>query len=168
MATTHLEDRARIVTPRNSRRNEIIAILLLACGLLLSLCLISAAFYPNDPSWNSAGQAETRNLTGVIGANVAATLFQFIGLAAYLLPVLLLATAWSRFRTRSLRTPLSRVVGLLLLVCAASALLSISKLHPLFDQTVPPGGITGALISRGLASGLNTVGTTMPSQTSTS
>jgi S-DNA-T family DNA segregation ATPase FtsK/SpoIIIE len=158
MATTHLEERARIVVPRNSRRNEIIAILLLACGLLLSLCLISAAFYPNDPSWNSAGQTETRNLTGVIGANVAATLFQFIGLAAYLLPVLLLATAWSRFRSRSLRTPLSRVAGLLLLVSAASALLSISKLHPLFDQTVPPGGMTGALISRGLASGLNTVG----------
>src|SRR6266436_845896 len=118
MPTTQLENRARIMTTRNTRRNEIIAISLLACGLLLSLCLISAAFYPNDPSWNSAGQAETHNLTGVIGANVAATLFQFIGLAAYLLPVLLFVTAWSRFRSRSLRTRLSRVVGVLILVAA--------------------------------------------------
>src|SRR6267142_5330774 len=122
MATTEFEEKPRIITPRNTRRNEIIAILLLACGLLLSLCLVSAAFYPNDPSWNSAGQAETHNLTGVIGANVAATLFQFIGLAAYLLPALLFATAWSRFRTRSLRAPISRIAGLSLLVFAASAL----------------------------------------------
>src|ERR1700682_5851057 len=158
MATTQLENRARIVTPRTTRRTEIVAILLLALGLLLTLCLVSAAFYRNEPSWNSAGQAETHNLTGVIGANVAATLFQFIGLAAYLLPVFLFATAWSRLRRRSGRAPLSRVVGLLMLVLAAAALLSISNLKPLFDKTVAPGGLSGALISRGLASGLNTVG----------
>ena len=73
MATTQLENRARLVTPQNNRRNEIIAIALLACGVLLTLCLISAARYPNDPSWNSAGQPETHNLTGMIGANVAAS-----------------------------------------------------------------------------------------------
>ena len=68
MATTQLEEKPRIITLRNSRRNEIIAILLLAFGLLLSLCLISAAFFPNDPSWNSAGGSETRNWAGAIGA----------------------------------------------------------------------------------------------------
>lgn len=161
MSTTQLENRARIGASQHPRRNEIVALLLLACGVLLTLCLISAARYPNDPSWNSAGQAETHNLTGVIGANVAATLFQFIGLAAYLLPVLLFAAALSRFRARSIRAPLSRIVGLLMLLFAASALLSISNLHPLFDQTVPPGGMAGALISHGLASGLNTVGATV-------
>ena len=161
MATTQLEDKPRIITPRNTRRNEISAILLLALGLLLALCLVSAAFYPNDPSWNSAGQAATRNFTGPIGANVAAALFQFIGLAAYLLPVLFFAAAWRRFRTRSMRAPLSRIVGLLMLVLAASALLAIANLHPLFDQSVPPGGLAGALISRVLASGLNTVGATI-------
>ena len=161
MATTHLEDKPRIIIPRNSRQNEIVAILLLALGLLLALCLVSAAFYPDDPSWNSAGQGATRNFTGPIGANVAAALFQFIGLAAYLLPVLFLAAAWRRFRTRSLRAPLSRVIGLVMLVLAASALLAISKLHPLFDLSVPPGGLAGALISRSLASGLNTVGATV-------
>ena len=71
---TEFEEKPRIITPRNSRRNEILAILLLAVGLLLTLCLVSAAFYPNDPSWNSAGQTETRNWAGAIGANVAALL----------------------------------------------------------------------------------------------
>jgi DNA segregation ATPase FtsK/SpoIIIE, S-DNA-T family len=161
MATSQLEEKARIITPRNSRRNEIIAILFLALGLLLSLCLISAAFNPNDPSWNSAGQTETNNWAGAIGASVAAALFQFIGLAAYLLPVLFLAAAWRRFRTRSIHAPIYRLLGLVTLVLAAAALLSISQMRPLFDASVQPGGLIGTLVARTLASGLNTVGATV-------
>ncbi|MEP6636906.1 MAG: DNA translocase FtsK 4TM domain-containing protein, partial [Acidobacteriota bacterium] len=161
MATTQLEEKARIITPRNSRRNEIIAILFLALGLLLSLCLVSAAFSPNDPSWNSAGQTVTNNWAGSIGAAVAAALFQSIGLAAFLLPVLLLAASWRRFRTRSIHAPLYRFLGLITLVLAASALLSISQLRPIFDSSVQPGGLIGTLVARLLASGLNTVGATV-------
>jgi S-DNA-T family DNA segregation ATPase FtsK/SpoIIIE len=161
MATTEFEEQPRIITPRNSRINEIVAILLLAVGLLLTLCLVSAAFYPNDPSWNSTGQTETHNWAGAIGANVAAFLFQSIGLAAYLLPCLLLAAAWRRFKTRSFRAPFSRLLGLVVLTLAAAALLSISNIHPIFDSSVQPGGLVGTLISRGLASGLNTVGATV-------
>ncbi|MEP6742911.1 MAG: DNA translocase FtsK 4TM domain-containing protein [bacterium] len=161
MATTEFEEKPRVITPRNSRRNEIVAILLFAVGLLLTLCLVSAAFYPNDPSWNSAGQPETRNWAGAIGANTAALLFQSIGIAAYLLPFLLLAAAWRRFRTRGIRAPFVRLLGLLLLTLAAAALLSISGLRPLFDSSVQPGGLVGTLLSRGLASGLNTVGATI-------
>jgi S-DNA-T family DNA segregation ATPase FtsK/SpoIIIE len=162
MATTEFEDKTpRIITPRNSRRNEIIAILLFAAGLLLFLCLVSAAFYPGDPSWNSAGQTETHNWIGAIGANVAAFLLQFVGLAAYLLPVLLLAAAWRRFKTRTFRAPFSRLIGLIVLTLAAAALLSISNIQPIFDSSVQPGGLVGTLISRGLASGLNTVGATV-------
>src|SRR6266545_2739104 len=161
MATTEFEEKPRIITPRNSRRNEIVAILFLAVGLLLTLCLVSAAFYPSDPSWNSVGQAETHNWAGAIGAYVSAALFQSIGLAAYLLPFLLLAAAWRRFKTRSFRAPLSRLFGLLLLTLAAAALLSVSNIRPIFDSTVQPGGMVGTLISRSLTSGLNTVGTTV-------
>ena len=158
MATTEFEEQSRIITPRNSRRNEILAILLLAVGLLLALCLVSAAFYPNDPSWNSIGQTETHNWAGAIGANVAALLFQSIGLAAYLLPLLFLAAAWRRFKTLSFRAPFSRLLGVVLLTLAAASLLSISDIQPIFDSSVQPGGLVGTLISRGLASGLNTVG----------
>ena len=161
MATSQLEEKARIITPRNSRRNEIVAILFLALGLLLSLCLISAAFNPNDPSWNSAGQTETNNWAGAIGASVAAALFQFIGLAAYLLPVLFLAAAWRRFRTRSIHAPIYRLLGLVTLVLAAAALLSISQMRPIFDSSVQPGGLVGTLVARLLASGLNTIGATI-------
>ncbi len=161
MATTQIEEKPRVIIPRANRRNEILAILLLAVGLLLSLCLISAAFYPNDPSWNSAGQTQTHNWAGSIGANVAATAFQFIGLAAYLLPLLLFAAAWRRFRIRSLYSAWTRIVGLIILVVAVSALLSISQLRPLFDSSVNPGGLLGAVVAQGLASGLNRVGATV-------
>ena len=154
MSTTHIEERPRVILPRASRASEIIAILLLAAGLLLALCLISAAFYPNDPSWNSVGQSETQNWAGAIGANVAATAFQFIGLAAYLLPLLLFAAAWRRFRRNAIQSPLARIAGLLVLVVAASALLSISQLRPLFDSSVQPGGLLGSVVAQGLASGL--------------
>src|ERR1043166_9289968 len=159
--TTHIEDRPRVIIPRAGRGNEILAILFLALGLLLALCLISAAFYPNDPSWNSAGQAQTQNWAGSIGANVAATALQFIGLAAYLLPLLLFAAAWRRFRPTSIHRPWARIVGLVVLVAATAALLSISHLHPLFDSSVQPGGLLGAVISQGLASGLSNVGATV-------
>src|SRR5215210_3163806 len=159
--TTHLEEKPRIVFPRAGRGNEILAILFIALGLLLALCLISAAFHPNDPSWNSVGQTETRNWAGSIGANVAATAFQFIGLAAYLLPLLLFAAAWRRFHTNVIHSPWTRIAGLVVLVVAASALLSISQLHPLFDSSVQPGGLLGAIVAQGLASGLNNVGATV-------
>ncbi|MGH9971083.1 MAG: DNA translocase FtsK [Pyrinomonadaceae bacterium] len=159
--TTQLEEKPRIITPRNSRQNEIIAILFLALGLLLSLCLVSAAFYPNDPSWNAVGQTETRNWAGAIGANVAAGLFQAIGIAAYLLPLLLFAAAWRRFRTLRIRAPFYPLLGLVILVLAASALLSISQIRPLFDASVRPGGLVGTIIASTLASGLNTVGATV-------
>ena len=159
--TTNVEERPRIIIPRAGRGNEILAILFLAVGLLLALCLVSAAFYPNDPSWNSAGQTETQNWAGSIGANVAATAFQFIGLAAYLLPLLLFAAAWRRFHPSTIHRPLMRINGLVVLVKAASALLSISQLRPLFDGSVQPGGLLGAVVAQGLASGLSNVGATV-------
>jgi DNA segregation ATPase FtsK/SpoIIIE, S-DNA-T family len=159
--TTHIQEQPRVIIPRAGRGNEILAILLLAIGSLLALCLVSAALYPNDPSWNSAGQSSTENLAGAIGANVAASAFQFIGLASFLLPLLLFAGAWRRFRRNAIHQPWSRIAGLLALVIAASALLSISQMKPLFDASVQPGGLLGAVVSQGLASGLSNVGATV-------
>ncbi len=161
MSTTHIEDKVRIITPRGGRRNEIVAVLLFALGLLLTLCLVSAPFNPNDPSWNSAGNAEAGNWAGAIGANVAAALLQAIGLAAFLVPALLFGAAWRRFQTSSIRAPFYRLFGLLILVLASAALVSIAQIGPLFDASVQAGGLIGTLISRALTSGLNTIGATV-------
>ena len=142
--------------PRNTRANEIIAIGMIALGLLLSLCL--ASYNPNDPSWNAAGEASARNWIGAVGANVAAALFQTIGLAAYLLPFLLLAAAWRRFRSRRINAPVTRVAGLILLVLSSSALLTLANIRPFFDASFNAGGLAGAVIAHAFVSGLNTVG----------
>ncbi len=146
-------------TPRNTRLNEIIAIGMIALALLLGLCL--ASYNPNDPSWNAAGESATHNWIGAVGANVAAALFQTIGLAAYLLPLLLLATAWRRFRSRRINAALTRVAGLLLLVLSASALLTLARVRPFIDASFNAGGLAGAVIARGLAGWLNTIGATI-------
>ncbi len=143
-------------SPRNTRVNEIVAIALVALALLLGLCL--ASYNPNDPSWNAAGDTVARNWVGTIGANVAAALFQGIGLAAYLLPFLILAAAWRRFRSRTINAPLSRLVGLVLLVLSSSALLSLTNIRPFFDASFNAGGLAGAIIARALVGGFNTIG----------
>ena len=48
-----------------------------------------------------------------------------------------------------------------MLVVAAAALLSISQMRPLFDSSVQPGGLLGAVVAQGLASGLSNVGATV-------
>jgi S-DNA-T family DNA segregation ATPase FtsK/SpoIIIE len=156
MATTQVGAQSNRTEPKHVRRNEIIAIALSALGLLFALCL--ASYNPDDPSWNAAGQRDIHNLIGLFGANIAAALFQLVGLAAYLLPILLFAAAWRRFRTRRIHAPLSRIVGLVTLLLACSALLALSSVPPLFDASFQAGGLTGAIIARSLASGLNTVG----------
>jgi len=143
----------------NSRLNEIVAIALIAFALLLGLCL--ASYHPNDPSWNAAGETGAHNWIGAIGANVSAALFQTIGLAAYLLPFLLLAAAWRRFRSHRINAPVSRVAGLIVLVLSSSALLSLANIQPFFDRSVNAGGLTGAIIARALVAGLNTIGATI-------
>ena len=141
---------------KNTRANEIVAIALVALALLLFLCLFS--YNPNDPSWNAAGESGAHNWIGAVGANVAAGLFQGIGLAAYLLPFLFLAAAWRRVRSRRINAPVSRVAGLVVLVLSSSALLSLANIRPFFDASFNAGGLSGAVIAHALVAGLNTVG----------
>src|SRR2546423_5323713 len=141
---------------RNSRANEIVVIGLVAGALLLGLCL--ASYHPNDPSWNAVGETGAQNWIGTVGANVAAALFQAIGLAAYLIPLLVLAAAWRRFRVRRINAPVLRLVGLIVLVLSSAALLTLANIRPFFDASFNAGGLSGAIISRILVSGLNTIG----------
>jgi S-DNA-T family DNA segregation ATPase FtsK/SpoIIIE len=160
MATAQIDARMKAAggaaKPRNTRRNEIVAIALFAVGLLLTLCLVS--YNPNDSSWVAAGAAGARNWTGRLGANVAAAMFQSFGLAAALLPLLLVAAAWRRFRTRRIRAPLSRVVGLAALTVAIASLLALFVAQPLVDRSFNAGGFVGVLVAESLKGVLNTVG----------
>src|SRR2546423_183283 len=163
MATAQIEARLKasggVAKPRNTRRNEIVAIALFAVGLLMALCLVS--YNPNDPSWVSAGANVARNWTGRLGANVAAAMFQSFGLAAALLPLLLVAAAWRRFRTRRIHAPLARVIGLAALTVAIASLLALYVAEPLVVRSFNAGSFVGVLVAESLKGALNTVGATV-------
>jgi S-DNA-T family DNA segregation ATPase FtsK/SpoIIIE len=163
MATAQIDARMKAtgggVTPKNTRRNEIIAVAMFAVSLLMTLCLVT--YNPNDPSWVATGASGARNWTGSVGANVAAALFQSFGLAAALLPLLLVAASWRRFRTRRIHAPLSRVVGLASLTIAVASLLALYVAEPIFDRSFNAGGFVGVLVAESLKGMLNTVGTSV-------
>jgi S-DNA-T family DNA segregation ATPase FtsK/SpoIIIE len=164
MATAQIDARMKAAggaqpPPRNTRRNEIIAIALFALSALITLCLVS--YSPDDPSWVAVGASAARNWTGRLGANVAAALFQTFGLAAALLPLLLVAAAWRRFRTRRIHAPLGRVIGLVTLTLAIASLLALYVTEPLFDRSFNAGGFVGVLVAESLKGVLNTVGATV-------
>jgi DNA segregation ATPase FtsK/SpoIIIE, S-DNA-T family len=160
MATAQTEARVRDAGaapgPRNSRRNEIVAVALFAVSASLALCLLS--YSPNDPSWAAEGPGGARNLIGAVGANLAAGLFQFFGLAAALLPVLIAGAAWRRFRDRRIYAPLARIFGLLLLTLAVASLFALFLTDPLFDRSFNAGGMVGVLVAENLRGAFNTVG----------
>src|SRR5580693_8414962 len=66
-----------------------------ACGfafLAFGAFLIAAltSHDPGDPSWNQAIDAPVRNLMGTGGARLSDVLLQWLGFAAWLLPLMLL------------------------------------------------------------------------------
>ncbi|HEV2705920.1 MAG TPA: DNA translocase FtsK 4TM domain-containing protein, partial [Pyrinomonadaceae bacterium] len=162
MAVTQNEVRAKAAgagsggAARNTRRNEIVAIALFATSALLGLCL--ASYHAFDESWNARGQAQVENLVGSIGANVSAALFQTFGFAAILLPLLLVAAAWRRFRTRRIHAPLSRVVGLVALVLASASLFALFIPRASYNGSFESGGLIGVFFADQLKGLLNTVG----------
>jgi len=162
MATTQIDARMKAtggIAPKNTRRNEIIAVAMFAVSLLMTLCLVT--YNPNDPSWVASGASGARNWTGSVGANVAAAMFQSFGLAAALLPLLLVAASWRRFRTRRIHAPLSRVIGLVTLTIAVASLLALFVAEPIFDRSFNAGGFVGVLVALSLKGMLNTVGTSV-------
>ncbi len=150
----------RILSPgANKRLNELIGFLLVVAALLLLLALIS--YSPTDPSFNTAGPAQTplaQNWIGVAGAYLADVLLQALGYVAFLLPVLLggLGVLW--FRSQMVASPLARTVGVLLLLLSLSALLGLIPAVPRAHGLLPAGGMLGILLAVGLTNLLITAG----------
>ncbi len=155
----------RFLSPTSRPRlNEAAGIVLLSLSLLIWLGLVS--YHPEDPSWNTAsGAARTHNLVGAIGARMADLGLQSLGLAAYVLPVLLLLLAWKWLRSEPIETPAVRLTGAVLLVGATSAGLSLVPDWKLYSGAVPAGGLVGYLLADVLLHQLNVAGSAIVSAT---
>jgi S-DNA-T family DNA segregation ATPase FtsK/SpoIIIE len=129
--------------------NEVIALALLAAAALLALSLLS--YDPADPApifGAATGRTETGNAAGPVGALLAAASFQLAGLAAYLLPLLILLLAWERLAARSDGEGRgSRLFGAALLMVAGAGLAGL-WLGPLpMLGELPAGGLLGTVTS---------------------
>ncbi|HEX7580151.1 MAG TPA: DNA translocase FtsK 4TM domain-containing protein [Thermoanaerobaculia bacterium] len=141
-------------------RDELLGILIVAAGLLLLVALLT--YHPGDPSLFSSvadHSARPRNWAGHVGASFSEGAFQFFGFAALVLPAAILGVGLRRFLSRGLGAPVTKLLGLLIVVLSVSPLLHIAVGRPgLFGGGLSAGGFVGELLGSAIVAALNTPG----------
>ncbi len=141
----------------HSRLNEGMGIVLLAFSLTIMLSLLS--YDPQDPAWNVISNREQAvNWIGSVGAWTADFLFQFFGLSAFLIPVLLTMIGWRTLRLREVKLLQRKFLGLALMLLSLASLLSLPQM-PFYKENVQFGGAIGTLTAQFLETQLNKTGT---------
>jgi DNA segregation ATPase FtsK/SpoIIIE, S-DNA-T family len=128
----------------------------LTCGLI---CLALGAFLiaalvshdPSDPSWNQSINATAKNLMGLPGARIADLLLQWFGLAAWLLPLVLVDWAVRCLGGRGLKRFWLKFAVLPLLLLVAPLAISIVPPPASWALKVGLGGVIGKLGRDGFA-----------------
>ena len=162
MARTQEDIRATIGGRQRVWRESLI--LLLAPFLLYLLaCLVS--YHPDDPGWSHAGSvtAPIQNFGGVTGAYFADITLSLLGVGAYLLPILLGFLVWFALRARLVTgetalTPALRLVGVVGLLVALSAMAQLNQPAAGVGLPVGAGGLLGQLVGASLQRGFGGLG----------
>src|SRR5258708_714907 len=124
------------------RINEAAGFVYLAAAVHLTLSLVS--YHPEDPSWNVAtGASHAHNLMGTFGSHLADLLLQCFGLAAFLVPIALVALGWMWIRSAAIEAPWAKMIGGLLMFVSITALFCVARDWTMFNGTVPVGGQLG-------------------------
>ena len=145
------------VYPR-SKTNEIAGVALSAASILLLLSLLS--YQATDPSGSvSSSTHEYGNIIGKFGAWIADFLFQFLGLAALLLPLPLLFAGYRKLRRQTLEYPYIKSLGFFCTLLASAT--GFALLGPELPAWVNfmSGGVVGVLLSEQLLTYFNRTGT---------
>jgi S-DNA-T family DNA segregation ATPase FtsK/SpoIIIE len=141
--------------------NEFVGLLVLTFGILLALSLVS--FNPDDPSFNISQNPQfagkPTNFVGIVGAILADLFFQAWGYSAFLIPVFLGIYAFYWLASWPVRGLGVRLSGMVLMIFAFSAGLSMLPWFPLVRGHLPPGGFLGTILADKLQSSLNAPGT---------
>jgi DNA segregation ATPase FtsK/SpoIIIE, S-DNA-T family len=150
-----------VYSPTRSRRlNEMLGLAMLAAAGLLILSLFT--YTPSDPSWNTvggiAGAHPARNWTGIFGAYLSDFLLQFLGIAVFYVPLLLIRIGVSWMRSRGVASPKPKFAGLVLWLIFAPAAIALLPGHFLWTGAIPIAGVEGRLVSDTLIHFLNVPG----------
>jgi S-DNA-T family DNA segregation ATPase FtsK/SpoIIIE len=109
----------------NKRIREIKGVVCLSLAFFLLLCLVS--YHPQDPSFThfvSSGQA-THNFTGKAGSYTADSLIRLLGIASFLLPLILFVCSFKYFLKLEFTINTSRALGFLFFVLSFAGIMSI-------------------------------------------
>ena len=139
--------------------NEVLAIGLALLSVMLFLSLIT--YSPKDPTFNTASsQQGTSNVIGVVGANLSNLFLEIFGLAAFLIPVLLLFVAWREWRSEHTGVNKRRAIGTPLFLLTFTGFLSLFPKIALtyLEHASSNGGLLGYWVEGALASVLNLIG----------
>ncbi|MCW5963764.1 MAG: DNA translocase FtsK 4TM domain-containing protein, partial [Bryobacterales bacterium] len=141
-------------SPRRSRWVEGAGLLLFALSVLVWLSLLT--YSVDDPSWNSAaGTGGARNWVGVAGSYAADLALQSLGLAAFTLPLFLLALSLRWIRSQEIGSIPARLVGAMLLLVGMCTGLSFLTGWLWFEGAVQSGGLLGLVVRDALVFYLN-------------
>ncbi len=139
--------------------NEVAGVALFACALVWLVAL--GTYTSSDPAWffNNLGSQAPVNFAGRVGAFVAEASYQLMGYAAFLIPAALVVVGWHHFWCRPIESGYTKLVGALLLVASAAALLALA--FGAFDTGARPfraGGALGDALASVVAAYLNRTG----------
>lgn len=159
----HLQSKVLFSLNGVQRLLEVGLILFSSLAVFMLLALIS--FDPADPSWSQTGyQQQVNNYAGRGGAFVADLLLFSFGWIAYLLPFFVALIGYLLFKRFKDLLSLdylilgSRVFGLILTLCAATAISSMNFNDIYYFSS---GGVLGDMISSSLLPYFNFIGTSL-------
>ncbi|WP_025771879.1 DNA translocase FtsK [Thioalkalivibrio sp. HK1] len=143
-------------------------LMLVVGAIALYLLLALASYAPTDPGWSNATAAQDiSNLGGSVGAWCAGLLIDMVGIAAWLLPLMIAYTGWLAYRALKARQGVDgamiaiRASGALMLLCASCALAALYHHDASSFFTAGIGGFVGNYIGQGLVSIADLLGATL-------
>ena len=153
------------IAPAPTRRRPLNMFLGVVLALVATLFFCAlATYHTSDPSWNTSadpaanGPGVIANWVGPFGAFLSDLLLQWIGITAFLLPLLMGGVAWGWMRSRPGGSAVLRTVGTSLALLFVPALFAMMPWHWRWSHAVPVEGVMGRLVSGLLVAYLNVQG----------
>ena len=133
--------------------SEGVGVSLLLLAFLLAASLISYSHY--DQSFNTASKSMTENLIGPVGAHAADLLIQTLGLAAALIPLLLISWGWKLITKQGVSVIWARLMMLFAALLLISIFLSSFNQPEYWPVNPGLGGVAGMIVHTFLLSFLS-------------
>lgn len=104
-------------------------LILIFSGFVLSLALLT--YNADDPSWTSTGgHVRAKNLVGPLGAHIASFIYQALGLAGWLVPMVLFTMGWWQWKDTQQETTKAELVGIFFIIVSITGFLTLIPFGP--------------------------------------